>query len=170
MTSEFWMLLQRPVQQSIFAAMANSPTSLSPHKTVAIVAALVSLTCACGIPIGPQDRYPPPSLKRSLRLNYPSLYLQARVGSSSAPVKLSLENISHHPVGLSRPTLYAIHYGEAFHLDTTCGDALAPAATCFIILTFTPTTRHDSEARLLFSAQPAESYGLIVSGIAVDPR
>ena len=143
--------------------------NLKTPQTIALVAAAICLTCACGIPLGPQEHYPPPAIKRSLALrnNYP--YFQTKVGTSSNPWQISLKNISGQPVDLEKPTLYSIHHGDAFHLETTCGATLAPDATCFITLTFSPTRKANSEAGLLFSAKPNESYGLILRGYALTP-
>ncbi len=138
-------------------------------QTIVLVAAALCLTCACGIPLGPQDRYPPPSVKRSLDVSTGSLYTQAKVGFTAKPVTVILKNISDQAVELDTPSLYSIHHGETLHLDTTCGSALQPGATCVITLTFKPTRAGDSEGRLLFSAKPAESYGLIVNATALRP-
>lgn len=143
--------------------------NLKPPQTIILIAAAVSLTCACGIPLGPQDHYPPPSVKRSLHVDTGSLYTGGRIGFSAKPITVGLENISDHSVELDTPSLYSIHHGETLHLDTTCGSVLPAGATCFITITFKPTKPGDSEARLLFSAKPAESYGLIINATALRP-
>ena len=143
--------------------------NLGAPQSIALIAAVISLTCACGIPLGPQDHYPPPSIKRSLNVTAGYLGFETKVGATSRPLRVTLKNRSNLPVELDKPSLYSIHNGAAFHLDTTCGATLNPDATCFIILTFSPNRKSNSEARLLFSAKPAESYGLIVQGTALKP-
>ncbi len=143
--------------------------NLRTSQTIILVAAAISLTCACGIPLGPQSHYPPPSIKRSLAVGYGALYLQAQVGTTSGATRISLKNISPQSVELAKPALYPIHDADAFKLDTTCEPTLVPNATCFITITFSPQKKSNSEARLLFSAKPSESYGLIVEGTALKP-
>ncbi len=138
-------------------------------QTIALIASCISITCACGIPLGPQSHFPPPSVKRSLQVTFHDLYVETKVGTASDPSQITLRNISDQPVELERAALSPIRNGNAFHLTTTCGDTLAPDATCLLILTFTPSKRSSSEARLLFGAKPSESYGLIVEGRGLKP-
>jgi hypothetical protein len=79
---------------------------------------------------------------RNLALTFPS----QNMGTTSASQTVQLTNVSNTPVQLGTPT----SSGD-FSKSTTCGQTLAPGATCNIDVTFTPTTAGTRTGQLTLS-------------------
>lgn len=89
-----------------------------------------------------------------------------RVGTTSAPLNLTITNIGSAPLTVSN-----ISVGGPYTRTTTCFNGpLAPGSTCSVSVTFSPVARGVSNATLFVVSDSRDgSVGIPVTGTGVEP-
>ena len=138
-------------------ALGAAASTLTIATNDAINPALtVALT---GNGVGPMALVSPPTLAFGSQL----------VGTTTAAQTVTLTNTGTAPLSVSGPVISGANPGD-FAQTTTCGIALAPAASCTASVTFTPTAVGARAASLAFTTNaltnPVQTVSLAGTGIA----
>ena len=107
--------------------------------------------------------YPPPGPLTLTGQDQTLRFETDEIGKPSAPQTVTVTNPSGRPVRIA-----SVSITGAFTLSTTCGDVLAPGASCTIEIRFVPTPRGDRGGSLTVSdGTPAGRYQVHVRGVLV---
>ncbi len=104
--------------------------------------------------------YPTPGALTVTNLGDNLLFHTDAIGTPSDPQTVTITNPTSKPVRIASVTITG-----AFTVSTTCGDILAPGASCTAAIRFVPTQRGDRQGALTVSdGTPAGRYQVYVRG------
>lgn len=104
--------------------------------------------------------YPPPGPLDVSGMGRTLQFQTDAVGRASDPQTVTVSNPSSHPVRIA-----SVSITGTYALTTTCGDALAPGASCTVEIRFVPTAKGDHSGSLTISdGTPAGRYQVHVRG------
>ncbi len=107
-----------------------------------------------------QCGYPAPGPLTVTDLGNTLAFQTDAIGNPSDPQTVTITNPSSKPVRIASVTITG-----AFTVSTTCGDVLAPGASCTATVRFVPTQRGDRQGALTISdGTPAGRYQVYVHG------
>ena len=104
--------------------------------------------------------YPPPGPLTLTSQDQTLQFVTDAIGKPSDPQTVTVTNPSSQPMRIA-----SVSTTGAFTLSTTCGDVLAPGASCTVEIRFVPTPRGDRGGSLTVSdGTPAGRYQVHVQG------
>ncbi len=86
------------------------------------------------------------------------------IGTPSAPIAASIENLGNTSISLSAPVLA----GDFAITSSTCGTALAASSSCTVFLTFTPTGSGQRSGSLTYT-DGADTVTVTLAGTGLSP-
>ena len=117
------------------------PADVKTSRTIALIVSAMGLFCACGLgPVRNAPPAPPPPAPVLSANPGDRLYFTAAPGTTSPSQTVTFTNISGQTLDVS-PAVIRFNDDNLFAMETTCGDSLAPSASCVVTVSFHPVAR-----------------------------